>query len=473
LACGTDVGTIRLWDWRREEELASIIGSPFPSPNNDMQRIWSLAFSDDGGVLAAGCGDWSVRIVDLATRRVQNILTGHRDEVRCVAISPDGRTLASAGRDSTVKLWHLKTRKELETLKGFSFGGHACAFSPKDAILASAGVDYRILLWDLNAKMEVDAFQIETEKRFATEGSIAFSPNGEAMACRVSEANGVVKTYRTTDGKEKLCVRTGETVRCIAVSKGGVLALGGIGTIRLRSLRGNKELGDIRLNPIVVVTALDFSRDGKKLAVGGSDGSISVHSVEARETTRAVLGAHDTPVNCIAFSQDGRLLASGDSKGGILVLDAQTSEIVRRFTGHRDRVLCMAFSPDSRLLATGALEHKRALCLWNLSNAAGSPHVLMAARTVYSLRFSWDGTTLFAAHGDNTVRLWDPATGQQRLALAGHTCAVHALALSRDGNTLWSLDRYGTVRVWRAASQDEVEATPLAWRKTHMSQRDN
>ena len=63
-----------------------------------------------------------------------------------------------------------------------------------------------------------------------------------------------------------------------------------------------------------------------------------------------------------------------------------------------------------------------------------------------------DGTWLASAGDDGTVRIWDPATGQQRAVLTGHTGAVTAVAIAPDGTWLASAGDDGTVRIWDPAT---------------------
>jgi RNA polymerase sigma factor (sigma-70 family) len=74
----------------------------------------------------------------------------------------------------------------------------------------------------------------------------------------------------------------------------------------------------------------------------------------------------------------------------------------------------------------------------------------------YSLVFSPDGKQLASAHGDKTIRLWDPATGKQRSVLRGHERRVFSVAFSPDGASLASAADDLTVRVWNIGTGQEI-----------------
>ena len=61
-----------------------------------------------------------------------------------------------------------------------------------------------------------------------------------------------------------------------------------------------------------------------------------------------------------------------------------------------------------------------------------------------------------AGPGDNTVRVWDAASGKELLVLRGHEGGVAAAGFSPDGARIVSGSEDKTVRVWDAASGKEL-----------------
>jgi WD40 repeat protein len=67
----------------------------------------------------------------------------------------------------------------------------------------------------------------------------------------------------------------------------------------------------------------------------------------------------------------------------------------------------------------------------------------------YFYYFSLHGKTLASGSYDNTIKLWNLATGEEIRTLRGHSQSVRSIAISPDGKTLASGSADNTIKIWR------------------------
>jgi WD40 repeat protein len=142
------VGTVKLWDVARREEIMAI--------GKLRGRALSLAFSPDGKAIASGSGSMDplrqstheVMLWDRQTGGLIRNLAGHQGSVTSLSFSPDGKMLASAGTDSVVRLSDIETGDMKHILIGPTTGLLTVAFSPDGTTLATGSGDGTIGLWD-------------------------------------------------------------------------------------------------------------------------------------------------------------------------------------------------------------------------------------------------------------------------------------------------------------------------------------
>ena len=125
-------------------------------------------------------------------------------------------------------------------------------------------------------------------------------------------------------------------------------------------------------------------------------------------------------------------------------------------TGHTDSVSSVAFSPDGHRIASTSEDDT--IRVWD----AATGQVIAGPFTghtssVTSVVFSLDGQRIASAPTDRTIRVWDATTGWVVAGpFTGHASYVSMVALSPDGQRVASASYDRTIRVWHAITGQVV-----------------
>ncbi|MFN6527559.1 serine/threonine-protein kinase [Nostoc sp. ChiSLP03a] len=132
-----------------------------------------------------------------------------------------------------------------------------------------------------------------------------------------------------------------------------------------------------------------------------------------------------------------------------------SSFLERTLTGHSNPVGSVAISPDGKTLASGSNDNT--IKLWNLATGEQIRTLTGHSDWVISVAFSPDGNTLASgSRGDTTIILWNLATGEQIGTLTGHSNLVISVAISPDGKTLASGSYDNTIKLWNLATGEQI-----------------
>lgn len=132
---------VRLWDVALGTEVRRFEGT-------GQLFVWSVQFSPDGQLLAAGNTGGTVDVWDARSGRLR-WRTKPLAAGGCVAFSPDGRVLATTGPAGDLCLWETATGGERRRWPGGVGMNGAVAFAPDGAAVATGGMDTAVLLWDV------------------------------------------------------------------------------------------------------------------------------------------------------------------------------------------------------------------------------------------------------------------------------------------------------------------------------------
>jgi WD40 repeat protein len=322
------------------------------------------------------------------------IFKGHTDRVRSLAYSPDGGLLASGSNDRTARVWDPASGGPLLSPSKFNRNVYSVAFSPDGRELAAAGGRWIIRAWDVAALWEnvknvipkMGRPRCVLQGHTTTVRSLAFCGPSAVLVSGAgnpearypgTEKEGEAISWDREAGRPRSTVSVGGIWSLAASAASGVVALGtGYGVIMLwepgRSsggvhfgsewLRGfSNRYGEWyepsmsrRAPPVDLEMAprsLALSPDGQTLA-STAGRTVKVWDLTGKRLL-AILQGHRRVVSSVAFAPDGQGLASASHDGTVRLWDVSSGSERACLDGGIGKVDSVTFAPDGMTLAAG------------------------------------------------------------------------------------------------------------------------
>lgn len=163
-------------------------------------------------------------------------------------------------------------------------------------------------------------------------------------------------------------------------------------------------------------------------------------------------------ITSLDYSPDGKLLAVAGYHE-ILLHKADGSGLVARLVGISERVQSVTFSPDGKWLAATAGDPGRfgEVQLWDVAKRKLKMSLPVTYDTVYGASWSFDGKKLAFGCADNSLRAIDAETGKQILYQGAHSDWVLDTVWSKDAKNLVSVSRDMSMKLTEVATQRMVD----------------
>jgi|GEM_PF-1540970 len=304
-----------------------------------------------------------------------------------------------------------------------------------------------------------------------------FSPDGAYIA--TSDFSAVSKVWDAATGQELFTLSGGDAA--FSLNDGGkhlvTVSPGQVTTITTWEVTSGRTVSTVPVQVDTEDTGFLLTPDWTRLIVAEPDGTLGVWDA----TSDAVqpeplfqLVGHTDALRDMAFSPDGTRWATASNDETARIWEASTGKLLFTLTGHPNGVEGVALSPDGHYLATSGDGIAR---IWD--TATGEERINFTAGGYGDIAFGPDGLHV-ATIQDRIVKVWDltrvlqtnlpPALNtdvtdtifNKDLWLEGHSGEILGVAFSSAGTRLISASSDGTARVWDISPAGAKEWLTLA-----------
>lgn len=467
-----DVPVIELPGTRKTEEpkpdppTAEEIPADVPAGHAKILPATLIGFSPDGKFYVCNHGaEWQVG--ELATKKVLFRATvkpvvnkERRWQETFAAISPDGKLVAiPTEKLDEVGLWDIPGKRLVRTLINktakIKMLDHL-SFS-SDGKQVFAGGENIVYRWDVATGTPLPSLEGN-----AGYGAPRTFTDADHKNLVTVDDNGMIRRWEPATGKQLDAPHGYAPYTMTDLSSDGehVVVADGGGRIDLWILRDNERH---ELYPASTPTTRDvrFSRSGKLLAAGFSDGTIRIWEAASRKEIKkfqANPNGQPSAVDGLEWSPDERHLYATTGLNGVMAWDWQAEKL--RWRTPTSQATQVRSSLDGKLVAAVRTDHREILILkadsGNVQATARMPADKDRFFAPQCVVFSPDGRTLLAGHYDGMLKLWDTATGTERASFPSDGDVIWGIDVSRDGRHAVTGSSNGTVRVWELDTGKEV-----------------
>jgi WD40 repeat protein len=463
-------------------------------------KATAINFSQDGKQLVlASEGGGAPFLRDVSSGK-DTRLVGGVSGVADLAMAPDGRTLVAAMEGGSAKLWDLATG---QILRSFDCPGgtgvRSVAVNDNAAVLATGCMDGSAWLWDVKAGRQLRNLTAPLSAGEFAETIVRFTRDGRRLLVAAREQ---LALWDVATGKElrRLTLPRGPLPKSLELMENPAAAYEGLPP-EYKAMMQERVSDQPKMDPKSLekmkemsywVRTVALQPNGNLVAVGKSY-EVGLWDLQSGQLVRMIGGAASIPVSPRAsgapqggnlesiMSQGGfpgmprrggglgSLFGFGDAPSAPPTMMLQDpSELLDMATEGTEGANSLAFSPNGlMLLSDGA----RGKTIWDVATGQKTrsqkaprgpgfdPMSIIEGMEInvdgMGAAFSSDGRFAARGHGQ-VVKVWDVATGQDRLELVGHTAAVRSVTFTQNGRLLISGGSDGAVRIWNLQAGKEL-----------------
>jgi WD40 repeat protein len=483
---GEDDRNIVLWDLSTG---TAVCGSP---AHNEPATIIKFLHHSETTFVSAGKQHVRVWDIDLQNRKLRptdcNLGMLVRT-IKCVYIHNDDDACYCGTASGDVLYISLRNKlfKHVGPKQHFSLGVTAITAAPSGDLLIGGGDGTVALIRAESLKLVKSALLVGSHIGSVT--SISNHPSGQFAFVGTSASNMYVLKYDLSSEMRSTCHNSPINDVVFPGGYSEVFATASSGDIRVWNARTCAELLRIQV-PTVVCKCICFSKDGKSILSGWSDGKVRSFGPQSGKLLFVINDAHSGDVSSIAACNDMQRIVTGGSDGCVRVwrVSKQSRVMIASMKEHKASINTISvrsndsecvtsssdgscivwdlqknlrnnslfastffkaalYTPDESQILTAGTDRK----VTNWDTFDGSAIRIVdgsSSADVNALSISTDGQVFVSGGGDRLIKLWHYDDGSVMAVGVGHSGTITKAAISPDSRTIVSVGEEGAILLW-------------------------
>ncbi|MEM7591192.1 MAG: NB-ARC domain-containing protein [Cyanobacteria bacterium P01_A01_bin.83] len=440
-ASGT-VEEVQLWSLNEQKLIRN-----FPEAST---RVRALCFSPDGKYLAGSNDNQEIVIWQVATGKcIRTLPVPSTAAIWSLKYTPDGANLISCGTDS-IQIWDLKNYQCLKTMQQPNHRIRSTAYSEKHNFLAVGSDDQMIGIWD-------------TKKGESVRTILSY--NNRIWALESGKINDLpVIASGSDDGKVRIWhATTGELLQTLSGHQGKVRTIkfcpqhrflasaGSDRTIHLWDLHHLERSPTVYRQHTDLIWQLLFTDGGNTLISFSDDKTILKSNLRSREINSFPISPQEWNWTAAIDQKKGILTLAGDS-GEIDLWNIATGKKIISFGKSKNRVKIVTFNTSGNLVS---INEDGTIKVWDLNSYKCldfKEHSFPEIRCSIIIPPQTTRSELVVTAGDDClIRIYNDQL-KELTALEGHQGSIWSLAYCPDWDYLYSCGEDETIKLWNLAT---------------------
>jgi WD40 repeat protein len=348
-----DVATLRDWitSGARDDSPSETVSSE-PAVYHQPSVITALRFSPDGKMLAVS-GNREVLLHRADGSGLIKRLPGKADRILSIAFSADGNLMIAGGgtpaRFGEIQFWEPHEGKLLRVAEATSDTLFGASLSPDASKVAVGCADNTVRAFDAATGKEL--YKISAHENWVL--GTAFGVDSKRLVSVGRDRAAKLIDASAGQFLENVNQMHGELAAVARHPSVDEIVIGGEDRVpyiyrmdRPRNMKVGEDATLVRRLPeqAGAIFTLDWSPDGKRIAVAGAGPSVNLYDAETGQPLASCKG-HAAGIYAVAFSPDGAHLAAGGFDGEVRLYSLAEARVVRASEGGQDCTLEKSFVP--------------------------------------------------------------------------------------------------------------------------------